>query len=283
MYKLHQNVIANYSIVLKGSTAQIKKAVDLLDNVIDDQDCFLEYLDAYRERLRAENRINCVGRKTQPKRVEKRYSWDKYVEDDEDDEEERLPKHREKRYSWDKYVEDDEDFDYEEDDDYEDERERCPQAYDNNNNVHQIVEEHFDVIDTTVCVWTEDIFQLANDLAYYSPDISFSISGCTIDFSEDIEDMIMFEVEYSNKKLTTRETCWYICVQMHEFSNYEAFAKIFTDRRGNPRYTEEDYLGFLNCADKWYVLESGQGEFSVDVPFGDTVRVKIRKPKKGYL
>lgn len=93
----------------------------------------------------------------------------------------------------------------------------------------------------------------------------------------------MFEVEYSNKKLTTRETCWYICVHMHEFKNYEAFAKIFTDRHGNPRYTEEDYLGFLNCADKWYVLESGQGEFSVDVPFGDIVRVKIRKPKEGYL
>jgi len=177
------------------------------------------------------------------------------------------------KYSRDKYVEDDED-DWDDDDDYEGD---LDDAY-----TPQVKEEYFEIEETHACVWIEDILQLANDLAYYIPALSFSFSGHIEDSTHGVEDMMDFEIGYIDKKLTIKQTCWYICIYMDDFEDYDSFAQKFSDQHGNPRYSEEDYQGFLDCANSWYVLDSGQGEFSVDVPFEKSVRIKIKKPKKVY-
>ena len=145
-----------------------------------------------------------------------------------------------------------------------------------------IVEESFMVEKTHKCVWLEDILDLANNLAYYLPGIAFSISGHIEDFAGHIEDMMDFRITYQNKKLTSHSTCWYIHIFMDDFADYDAFCTAVCDLYGNPRYTEEDYEGFRDCAKEWYVLDSGQGEFSTDVPFDDPVRIKIKRPKKSF-
>lgn len=142
------------------------------------------------------------------------------------------------------------------------------------------VQEYFIVEKTHKCVWLEDILDLANNLAYYLPNTTFSISGRIEDFASHIVDMMDFKITYQNKKLTSQSTCWYIHIFMDDFVDYEAFCAAVCDLYGNPRYTEEDYKGFRDCAKEWYVLESGQGEFSTDVPFDDPVRIKIKRPKK---
>lgn len=258
MKKDSQCASAYYSINLKGNAAQIKEAVEILDDVIDDQSCFSEFLDELQQSARS-------------KQVAKRYSWDKYVDNDEDEDEEldQFPKCNKKRYSWDKYVDDDDDEDEELEDDVE-------------ANPLRVLEETFDIVDTHACVWIEDILQLANDLAYFIPELSISISGSIEDSSEDIDDMMDFRIEYFDNKLTVKNTCWYICIYMDDFEDYYEFARKLCDQQGNPRYTEDDYQGFLECADKWYVLDSGHGEFSVDVPFGKANRVRIKKPKRFY-
>lgn len=144
------------------------------------------------------------------------------------------------------------------------------------------VEESFIVKETHKCVWLEDILDLANILAYYLPAIAFSLSGHIEDFAGHIEDMMDFKITYQNKKLTSQSTCWYTHIFMDDFADYDAFCTAVCDLYGNPRYTEEDYEGFRDCAKEWYVLESGQGEFSTDVPFDDPVRIKVKRPKKTY-
>ena len=62
---------------------------------------------------------------------------------------------------------------------------------------------------------------------------------------------------------------------MTTFGYYKEFCEQFSDLEGNPRYSEEDYLGFKECADEWYVLGSGKGEFSKDVPLGDPKKIKV--------
>ena len=69
-------------------------------------------------------------------------------------------------------------------------------------------------------------------------------------------------------------------IYMNDFEDYYAFADKFAGTDGNPRYTEEDYIGFCECAPEWFVLDSGNGEFSTDVPLGKAVRIRI--PKKVY-
>lgn len=67
MSRLNQNACASYSIMLCGNTAQLKEAAELLEDVINDHGCFSDYLQA------------CSNG------VKQKYSWDKYVEDNEDD------------------------------------------------------------------------------------------------------------------------------------------------------------------------------------------------------
>ena len=92
--------------------------------------------------------------------------------------------------------------------------------------------------------------------------------------------MMDFLIEYRKGKLTSKASDWYIHIYMNDFEDYYAFADKFAGTDGNPRYTEEDYIGFCECAPEWFVLDSGNGEFSTDVPLGKAVRIRI--PKKVY-
>lgn len=140
------------------------------------------------------------------------------------------------------------------------------------------IEVSFHVVKTHSCVWIEDIGDLANYLAFYIPALSFSISGRIYDCTDDLDDMMDFRINYRPKKLTMECTCWYIHIFMDNYVDYDAFCSIICDQYGNPRYSEEDYNGFRDCSNEWYVLDSGQGEFSIDISFDDPVRIKIKRP-----
>lgn len=165
------------------------------------------------------------------------------------------------KHSWDKSL-------YEKDDD--------------NGEDQQVQEEYFDVEETRSCVWLEDILALANEIAYIVPDLLFSFSGHIEDSSEKAGDLMDFEITYQNKKLVSRSTSWYICIYMDEIDDYEAFCKTLCDQYGKPRYSEEEYEGFRECANEWFVLDSGQGEFSSNVPMGDPIRHKVKRPKNCF-
>jgi len=92
--------------------------------------------------------------------------------------------------------------------------------------------------------------------------------------------MMDFLIEYKKGKLTSKTSDWYIHIYMDDFEDYYAFAEKFAGSDGGTRYTEEDYNGFCECADEWYVLDGGNGEFSTVVPLGKAVKIKI--PKKFY-
>lgn len=147
-------------------------------------------------------------------------------------------------------------------------------------NLPELMDECFEVWDTQKCVWIEDIQKMAAELSYLVPAIDFAIKGHIEDNIDGNGDMMDFLIEYKKGKLTSRTSDWYIHICMDDFEDYHAFAEKFMGLDGNPRYTEEDYNGFFECADEWYVLGSGNGEFSTDVPLGNAVKIKI--PKKFY-
>ncbi len=134
-------------------------------------------------------------------------------------------------------------------------------------------EELIEVYETHDCVWLEDIEDLAKAMVHESSDVLFSISGHIEDSESD--DMMDFKICYTGKKLISQSSCWYIYIHMDEFKSYESFCRKFSDKYGHPRYTEEDYEGFKACADEWYVMDSGMGEFSVDVSLNEPVRIKL--------
>jgi len=136
-------------------------------------------------------------------------------------------------------------------------------------------DEYIEIYETHAYVWLEDIEDLAKEMVQISPSVSFSIAG-HIEDSED-SDLMDFNIQYTGRKLTSQSSCWYIYIHMDEFENYNTFCQKFSDKYGNPRYTEEDYEGFRACADEWYVLDSGNGEFSTDVPLEEPTKIKIPK------
>ena len=142
------------------------------------------------------------------------------------------------------------------------------------------MEEHFEVRDTQKCVWIEDFQKMAAELSYLVPGIDFVIKGHIEDNIDGNGDMMDFLIEYRKGKLTSRTSDWYIHIYMDDFVDYYDFAEKFAGVDGEPRYTEEDYNGFFECADEWYVLDSGNGEFSTDVPLRKPVKIKI--PKRFY-
>lgn len=158
-------------------------------------------------------------------------------------------------------------YDYEADWDDED---------DCDDNGSYICTEDIEIWQTHDCVWIEDVQKLAVEIARNAPDLQFSISGHIEDCSDDAGDEMDFKLVYADKKLTSQTTDWYQYIHMDEFKNYAAFAAKFCDRHGNPRYTEEDFNGFRDCADEWYVFDSGYGEFSTTAPLGDPVRLKVK-------
>lgn len=137
-------------------------------------------------------------------------------------------------------------------------------------------EEVVEVWETRDCVWIEDIIKLSVEIAVNSPDIQFSISGHINDDSDVAGDEMDFKITYKEKKLLSQTTDWYQYIHMDDINNYNAFASRFCDAHGNPRYTQEDFEGFRDCADEWYVLDGGHGEFSTTVPFNDPVRIKLK-------
>ena len=136
-------------------------------------------------------------------------------------------------------------------------------------------EEYIEIYETHAYVWLEDIEDLAKEMVQISPSVLFCIAG-HIEDSEN-GDLMDFNIQYTGRKLTSQSSCWYIYIHMDEFENYNAFCQKFCDKYGNPRYTEEDYEGFCACADEWYVLDSGSGEFSTDVPLEEPTKIKIPK------
>lgn len=165
------------------------------------------------------------------------------------------------------------------DDDFDDDNSPETQMVTNDEHL-ELLEECFEVWETQKCVWIEDIQKMAAELSSLVPGISFSIKGYIADDSDGAGDMMDFLIENKNGKLVSKTSDWYIHICMDEFENYREFADKFIGTDGNPRYSEEDYDGFCECASEWYVLDSGTGEFSTDVPLGKAVRLKI--PKRCY-
>lgn len=145
--------------------------------------------------------------------------------------------------------------------------------------VNNSLSETFDVYETCKYIWLEDLSKLAAELSCIAPCLCFSISGYTTDNSDGSEEMMDYLIDYKNGKLLSRSSCWYIHIYMDEFSCYDAFRRKFSDKYGNARYSEEDYEGFRECAAEWYVLDGGNGEFSTNVPLGEPVRIKLKKPR----
>lgn len=137
-------------------------------------------------------------------------------------------------------------------------------------------EETIEIWQTHDCVWIEDIEKLAMDIAANLPNLQFSISGHIEDCADDAEDEMDFKVFYKSKKLFSQSTDWYWYIHMDDFRDYSDFAAKICDQNRNPRYSKEDYEGFKACADEWYVMDSGMGEFSTNAPMGDPVRIKIK-------
>lgn len=132
-----------------------------------------------------------------------------------------------------------------------------------------LLEECFDVWETQKCVWIEDIQKMAAELSYLVPNVEFTVKGHIEDNISGSNDMMDFLIEYKKGKLTSRTSDWYIHIYMDDFEDYYEFGDRFTSPDGRPRYSEEDYEGCA-CADEWYVLDAGNGEFSTDVPLGET-------------
>lgn len=137
-------------------------------------------------------------------------------------------------------------------------------------------EETIEIWQTHDCVWVEDIQKLAVEIALNAPNLQFSIAGHIEDASDDARDEMDFKITYKERKLFSQVTDWYQYIHMDDFKNYSAFAAKFCDRHGNPRYTKEDFEGFRDSADEWYVLDGGSGEFSTRAALGDPVRVKVK-------
>ena len=147
---------------------------------------------------------------------------------------------------------------------------------DDDNVVPSDIEETIAIWQTHDCVWLEDLEALAADIASFAPNLIFSISGHIEDPSDSAEDEMDFKICYNNKKLLSQSTDWYWCIHMDDFPDYNTFCSKVCDLYGNPRYSEEDYLGFRASADEWYILDGGHGEFSTEAPLQDPVRIKIK-------
>ena len=138
-------------------------------------------------------------------------------------------------------------------------------------------ERFFEVVETSECVWLEDVESLAAELVALVPEITFSISGQIHDSTPKADDRMDFLVEYRKHSLTSSKSCWYRCIDMETFENYNSFCQNVCDHNGNPRYSEEDYNAFCDCAKIWYVLDGGSGEFSSSVSLSPPKRLKIKK------
>lgn len=143
-----------------------------------------------------------------------------------------------------------------------------------------VTEEQIEISETYDCVWIEDIEKLAIDIAMAVPAMQFSIKGHIEDTSDNAGDEMDFHIYYQQGKLFSQATDWYLFIHMDDFSDYASFSAKVCDLYGNPRYSEEDYEGFRACADEWYILDSGQGEFSTDAPLHDPVRIKLNKSRR---
>lgn len=139
--------------------------------------------------------------------------------------------------------------------------------------------EDIEIWQTHDCVWIEDIQKLAEEIVSIVPEIIFSFAGHIEDCSDEAGDEMDFKITYKGKKLTLQKSDWYQYIHMDDFKNYAVFASRFHNRHGQPRYSEEDYEGFRECADEWYVLDGGNGEFSTNAPLGEPVRIKLKKPR----
>ena len=176
----------------------------------------------------------------------------------------------------DKY--DPDEADYYDDEDNKDNEDEEKEDFDDNL-ASPIVEETIEIWQTEDCVWIEDIEKLAAEIAINAPSIKFSISGHIEDPSNEAGDEMDFKIAYSNKKLFSQKTDWYQYIHMDDFEDYYDFGDRFTGPDGKPRYSLEDYEGFCQCADEWYVLGGGHGEFSTNAPLQDPVRIKLKFPK----
>lgn len=141
----------------------------------------------------------------------------------------------------------------------------------------QIYTEELEIWQTHNCVWMEDIQSLAINMALEAPEVCFSFVGHIEDHSENAGDEMDFRLTYDRRKLIEQTSDWYQYVCMDEYESYAAFAEKFCDSHGNPRYSKEDFDGFRQCSDEWYVLDGGTGEFSAKVLLNDPVKVRISK------
>lgn len=135
-------------------------------------------------------------------------------------------------------------------------------------------EELLEIRNTNTCAWLEDIEAQAKKIVRISSEVTFCISGHIEDRVSD--DLMNFTVRYNGKQLTSQHSDWYVHIHMRDFRDYQHFCRKFSDRYGCPRYTQEDYDAFCECADEWYVMNSGQGEFSNDVPLCDPVKIRLK-------
>ena len=143
--------------------------------------------------------------------------------------------------------------------------------------ISPICTEDIEIWQTHDCVWIEDIEKLAIEIALNAPDLQFSFSGHIEDCSDNAGDEMDFKLIYNGKKLIKQITDWYQYIHMDDFKNYADFASKVCDLYGNPRYSEEDFEGFKQCADEWYILDGGQGEFSADATLGDPIKLKVKQ------
>ena len=120
----------------------------------------------------------------------------------------------------------------------------------------------------------EDLEKLAISIAENLPGSEFTIDGC-IDTSEDNGEYQDFLIAYSQNKLTTRHSCWYIQMYAEDFEDYDDFADEYQDEDGEPRFTEEQYEAFKEGT--YYILDSGEGDCVPEVPLDTVYKVDLKK------
>lgn len=115
----------------------------------------------------------------------------------------------------------------------------CFDDFDSEGTGVQVAQAYFEVEECYACVWLDDIEELAVRMAKLAPDATFTLKG-VVDSSESAGELMDFIIEYSNDKLTSRSSCWYI-------------------ERG----------------EGYYVLDSGDGPVVTEVPLDDPEEIDL--------
>ena len=134
---------------------------------------------------------------------------------------------------------------------------------DGNDNFDAIVEETYE------CVWLESIIDLAIEIIKLTPKLGFVLSG-VIDTSESAGEYMDYEIRYEDGKLVSRNSCWYLTIDVLGYDSFEQFCEYHDDC-----CSEDDYQRGIANGGELFILDSGDGDVVTEVPLSDVEEIDI--------